>query len=456
MRRDKNKKYITNLDEIGIQIAAREKIEMELGLRSPARRVGGKLLGFESIEDLTRRDEQREKDGFGKKIKFRRILAGPGKVISVPYVEEESLSHGESEPKRIAQFGQDQFLDGENEDEDAGDITQSPGSGEGEVGDVIGEVPLPLGGGGGGEGDDGDDEGDSDGEGAGDTEGDHLEEEAYEFGKQITEKLELPNLTKKKKRFPTDEYTFELTDRHRGSGQLLDKKETLKRIVKANLLLGRVNKDDMDSTKMIVGPQDRVYRVLSRERIWKSQAVVFFLRDYSGSMWGEPTEALISQHLMIYAWLLVQYEKRVIPRFIVHDTQAREVRPRQYFGLISGGGTNIASGYKKINEIVESEGLADDYDIFIFQGSDGDDWDSRGTEAVPEIEEILSYVSRMGVTLFRNPYWFARDQKTSFEQYVERVGFLERKDVFRMHLMPSRNVTDEMNIEALKALIAQG
>lgn len=444
----RSEEYITEFDKIGMQHAAKESFDIRLGLRQPIRRIGGKVASLESMDDLQRREEQREKDGFPRKIRFRKILAGPGKVIIVPFVEEEHLSHGEREPKRIVQLGQ--FLD---EDNDNGDITESPGSGEGEVGDVIGEMPLPLDGSGGGEGEG--ETGDP-GPGAGEEAGEHLEEEAYEYGKQLSEDLELPNLTEKKRRFPTDEYTFELTDRHRGSGQLLDKKETLKRIAKTNIILGRVDKDDLDPTKMIVSPQDKVYRVLSRERLWKSQATVFFLRDYSGSMWGEPTQALVSQHLMIYAWLLVQYEKRVIPRFFVHDTECREVTPRQYFGINAGGGTFIASGYKKINEIVEGEGLADEYDIFLFQGSDGDDGDFRGRYATPEIEKILSYVSRMGVTLFRNPYWLAnQDQKTTFEDYVERGGFLERKDVFRMHVMQSQGVTEEMNLEALKALIAQ-
>ena len=52
-------------------------------------------MPVESFDDLLKRDEQREKDGFPKKIKIRRILIGPKKVISVPYVEEEKLIHGD-------------------------------------------------------------------------------------------------------------------------------------------------------------------------------------------------------------------------------------------------------------------------------------------------------------------------------------------------------------------------
>ncbi|MDO8495294.1 MAG: DUF444 family protein [bacterium] len=430
---------VTELDKIGMRLAAKEELEKRLGLR-PSRRAGRISSAMEPLEDLISRDEDRVKDGFPKKIKWRRVLVGSNKVLTVPFVEEERLLHGDSEPKHIVSSAQ--FNDGNDEPDD---LKEVPGSGSGEVGEVIGEIPIPRG---------GDVDGDGGDQQPGDEDADHIEEDAYTFGKQLSQKLNLPNLSEKRKRFPTDEYTFELTDRHRGSGQVLDKKETLKRIARTNLILGRVDPDNMDPAEMLVADIDKVYRVLSRERIYKSRAIVFLGRDYSGSMYGDPTRALVSQHLMIYSWLLFQYEKMVIPRFVLHDTEAREVTPRQYFGLSSGGGTVIASLYKKINEIVESEGLAEDYDIFVFQGTDGDDFERSGS-AVAELQKILSYARRIGVTLFKNPYMKASGQKTTFETYIEAAGIHMRRDVFRMHSMPGFNVSDDMNLEALKVLIAQ-
>ncbi|MDP3763372.1 MAG: DUF444 family protein, partial [bacterium] len=299
-----DKSMMTELDILGTKRSLEEGFTRKNGIYIPWY-ASSPVASLESLDDLLKRDETREKDGFPKKIKFRNILAGPGKIISVPYVEEEKLIHGEFEPKS----------DEDGEDGDGvGDMGQAPGSGEGETGDVIGEVPIR---GDGGEGED---------PRAGTEPGEHgIEEEAYKLGKELSEKFHLPNLRDKGKKVPTDEYVYDLTDRHRGSGQVLDKKETLKSIVKTNISLGRLDKENIDTTNLVVGPHDKVYRVLSREKVWKSQAVVFFARDYSGSMWGEPTKAILAQHLMIYAWLLVQYEKLVIPRFFVHDTEAREV-----------------------------------------------------------------------------------------------------------------------------------
>ena len=383
----------------------------------------------ELFDDLLKRDEQREEDGFAKKIKIRRVLAGRNKVVVVPFVEEEKLIHGEFEP--TGEHGQD-----------------LAGQGKGEVGEVIGRAPLQ------GCGEEDGDSGDDPDSGAGEGESEHgIETDAYQLGRELSEKLQLPNLKDKGKKIPTDEYTYDLTDRHRGLGQVLDIKATLIRVVRSNIALGRVDVGNIDPAKLIVGPQDKIYRVLSKEKVWKSPAVVFFLRDYSGSMMGDPTTAVISQHLMIFSWLLFQHEKLLIPRFIVHDTEAKEVSVDRYFKVNSGGGTYILSAYKLLNEIVESEGLARDYNIYVFQGTDGDDADRDGKEAIPEIQKILGYVNRMGVSVFkREP---EGEKKTIFEQYIEKGGFLDQKTLFRMHLLPNRDVTDEKNEEAIRALVAQ-
>ncbi len=421
---------MTELDILGFKRAARERLleNRDRRRRSPL------IMSLESLDDLLKRDEQREKDGFPKKIRIRKILVGAGKVIMVPYVEEEKLIHGEFEPNLDDDEG--------DEGEDQGNVV---GSGEGEVGDVIGHMPVS------GEGEGEDPQG-------GEGEGEHgTEVEAYKIGKELSEEFQLPNLRDKGKKVPTDEYVYDLTDRHRGSGQLLDKKATLRSIIKTNAALGRHDAQNTDTTKLVVGPQDKVYRVLSREKLWKPQAIVFFLRDYSGSMWGEPTRAAVTQHLMIYAWLLVQYEYLVIPRFIVHDTYAKEVSATRYFTRYfrenAGGGTLIASGYKKINEIVEGEGLASDYNIYVFQATDGEDFDNKGQQAIPELEKILGYANRMGVCVLKHPYY--GDRPSVFENYIENSNILDLEDLFRIHVMPNQGVTDDDNIEAVKTLIAQ-
>lgn len=428
--------FMTEADILGMQLRAKEMAEK---IVFPGRRIRRSRVfsAMETIDEILQRDQQREQDGFPKKIKTRRIIVG-NKVISIPYVEEEKLIHGDFEPKNIKKSSQiSAFVADEEEGEDLGETV---GHGPGEVGDVIGEIPIA-----------GEDE--SSGPDPGTEPGSH-EEEIFETGKKLIEKFNLPNLKEKGKKVAVDEPVYELTGRLRGSGQILDKKETLKRVIKTNIGLGRIKRGEkINPSKFIVRPADKVYRILSREKQYKSKAVVFFLRDYSGSMWGEPTRVAVEQHLMIYAWLMVQYEKLVVPRFIVHDTKAQEVTVEKYFRFAAGGGTFVPAGYKKIIEIIESEGLERDYNIFVFQATDGEDGDD-GTEAIPLIQKILTYANRMGICVLKHPFW-GEDRKSQVEEYVENGGFLSQKELFRMHVMPYLDVTEEEQVEAIKALIVQ-
>lgn len=390
---------------------------------------GSYTAGIRSLEELLERDRQREKDGFPRKIRVGRLIRpGRGKkerFVIVPTTVEEKFIHD-----RVK-------LPGESEE-------QSGGTGEGEEGEVIGEQPVRPEGGEEGAG----------GAGSGGGEAHELESTAYDLGKILTEKFELPNLKDKGKKSALVRYNYELTDKHRGFGQFLDKKATLRRILETNIALGNVpDIDTIDTSRFLIAPADKVYRILSRELDYESQAMVFFVRDYSGSMDGKATELVASQHVLIYSWLLYQYAMQVESRFILHDNEAREVPDfHTYCNSKVAGGTKVAAAYRLVNEIVQKENLAKDYNIFIFHGTDGDDWDTEGKDALPELKQMLAYVSRMGVTVVRHAY--SSGTKTEVENYLETSGLLtEKPELLRLDSMGDE--ADEPRlIEGIKKLIS--
>jgi uncharacterized sporulation protein YeaH/YhbH (DUF444 family) len=384
-----------------------------------------------SLDDLMERDARREEDGFPRKIRIGRLVkpgrGGQNKVVVVPTTTEEKLLHDPN----FAQVEEGGGGQG--------------GSGEGEEGEVIGEQPVRP------------QEGQGDGAGPGQGEsGPHeLESNAYDLGRILTEQFHLPNLEDKGKKRSLTRYTYDLTDRHRGFGQLLDKKATLRQIVETNIGLGRVRGGESpDPTEFLIAPRDRVYRVLSRERDFESQAVVFFLRDYSGSMGGKPTELVVSQHVLIYSWILYQYAGQVESRFIVHDTEAREVADfYTYYNSRVAGGTKVASAFRLLNEIVAGENLIQDYNIYVFYGTDGDDWDTEGKETLPEIERALGYAARVGVTVTESG-WGAR-RESEVEKYLKASGLLEsRKDRLRMDVVPD-GADEARLIDGIRGLISE-
>ena len=384
-------------------------------------------LRLKSLDELLERDKQRKEDGFPRKIRVGRLIkpgkGGKDKIVVVPTTVEEKFLH-------------DSALDAAEEESSSG------GSGEGEEGEIIGEQPVHEQGG----------SGTGPGEGEG---GPHeMESNAYDIGKILSEHFELPNLKDKGKKRFLSRYTYDMTDKNRGFGQFLDKKATLRQIVETNISLGNLpDPGNIDPTGFLISPGDKIYRILSREKDYESQAMVFFLRDYSGSMGGKPTQLVVAQHVLVYSWLLYQYEKRVGSRFILHDTDATEVPDfYTYYNSKVAGGTKVFSAFRLLNEIVEKEGLARDYNIYIFYGTDGDDWDTGGKEAVPELKKMLTYSNRTGITIVEHSY--GSSGNTEVEKYVKKSGFLEKHpDLLRMDVMKS-DADEPRLIEGIKKLIS--
>ena len=386
-----------------------------------------------TLDELLERDKEREKDGFKRKIRIGRIVkpgrGGRDRIIVVPTTVEEKFVHDE------ISFNE------QGEGEPTG------GTGKGEEGEVIGEEPIRP---------DEEGEGEGEGEGPGQGEGgDHeFESNAYDLGKVLSEDFELPNLKDKGKKKTLAKFTYEMTDRNRGFGQILDKKATLKRIVQTNISLGNIpDVYDINPLDFIISPADMIYRILSREKAYESQALIFFLRDYSGSMAGKTTQTVVSQHVMIYSWLLYQYEKQVETRFILHDTEAKEVPDfYKYYSYKVAGGTRVASAYKLVNEIVEQESLARDYNIYVFHGTDGDDWDTDGKDALAELEKMLGYAARIGITIAEHSY--SGSKATEVEKYLKASTLLTKhKDLIKMDVI-SEDADDTRIIQGIKKLIS--
>jgi uncharacterized sporulation protein YeaH/YhbH (DUF444 family) len=386
-------------------------------------------VGIRSLDELLERDRQRERDGFPRKIRIGKMIR-PGRkekecFVIVPTTVEEKFIHD-----RVRMPSDEEY---------------TGGSGGGEEGEVIGERPIRP-----------EDEGEAGDGGAGEGEGESrdMESSAYDLGKILTEQFELPNLKDKGKKSALVRYNYDLTDRHRGFGQLLDKKATLRKILETNIALGNLpDHSNIDTSRLVISPRDKLYRILSNELDYESQAMVFFVRDYSGSMDGRPTELVTSQHVLIYSWLLYQYAKQVETRFILHDAEAKEVSDfYTYFNSKEAGGTKVAAAYRLVNEIVERENLAKDYNIYVFHGTDGDDWDTHGNAAIPELEKMLGYANRVGITIVEHSY--SSGGRTEVDIYLKKSGLPEEKpNLLRVDVM-GEDAQEGRLIEGIKNLIS--
>ncbi len=381
------------------------------------------------LDRLLEKDKLREKDGFPRKIKLGKLVKpskdGKEKTIIIPTVSEEKFYHW-------------------NAPQGGGEGQPTGGIGGEEEGDVIGEEPIRP-------------SQEGEGQGAGQGEGgEHgMGADAYDIGKILTEQFELPNIKEKGKKTSLTKFSYELTDKNKGHGQLLDKKSTLKKVVKTNLSLGRLDaKKKIDTSKMLLTPSDRVYRILSKEKDYESQAVVFFVRDYSGSMQGKPTEAVVTQHIYINSWLIYQYKRQVKSRFIVHDQQAIEVPDfYTYYNKNVAGGTEVSSAYYLVNKIIEEESLSRDYNIYIFHGTDGDDWDQKGARTIENLEKMVTFTSRIGIAVAENTY--TNRNNSVVEKYIRESKLLEKHpDVIHFDSFKAVEADESRIIKSIKLLIS--
>ncbi|WP_081431808.1 DUF444 family protein [Geobacter metallireducens] len=390
---------------------------------------GSYTTRIRSLDELLERDRLREEDGFPRKIRIGKLIKpGKGKqekFVVVPTTVEEKFMH-------------DRAPTPPEEEEPMG------GTGDEAEGDILGEQPVrPEQGAGSG----------TAGHGGG--EGHELESSAYDLGRILTERFNLPNLKEKGKKSSLSHYTYDLTDRNRGFGQILEKKQTLKRVIETNIALGNIDDvTNIDTTRLLIDPRDRIFRILSRELEYESQALVFFVRDYSGSMEGKASEVICSQHVLIYSWLLYQFARQVETRFVLHDNDAREVPDfYTYYNLRVAGGTRVAAAYKMVNDIVEQESLAKDYNIYVFHGTDGDDWDTNGEETIPELRRMLTYTNRVGITIAEHNAYGSRGA-TEVERYLKGSGLLDEKPEFlRMDVM-GEDADETRIIDGIKRLIS--
>lgn len=384
-------------------------------------------ISLKTLDELIEKDKQREKDGFPRRIKIGRIVkpvaGNRQQVIVVPTTYEPKLYH----------------------DDDPTEEQTTGGSGEGEEGEIIARQPLvPR-------------EGEGAGQGAG--QGEEQEHEILadveQLGRIITERFNLPNLKNKGRKFSITKYDYDLTDRNREFGQLLDKKATLRQIIKTNIQLGNIDPNEpLSPEDFVINPKDKIFRILSPEKTYEAQAIVFFIRDYSGSMEGKPTEVVVSQHMLIYSWLMYQYQSNVQTRFIVHDTVAKEVPDfYTYYKYQVAGGTYVYPAFELLNSIIENEQLFKDYNIYVFYGTDGDDWESTGERMLQALEKSLFFVNRCGISVVNNGF---SSGKTNVEQYIEKSGLLNtKKDLLRLYKFTELSPSEDEIIESIRFLVSE-
>jgi uncharacterized sporulation protein YeaH/YhbH (DUF444 family) len=208
---------------------------------------------------------------------------------------------------------------------------------------------------------------------AGDKPGEHIYETEIsvdDLASILGESLELPKIEPKGNKNNLDTIKNKYTSLAPvGPKGLKHFKATYKRALKRSLASGIHNSDSL----IIPIRDDFKYKSSKPVKKPQTQAVIFYLMDISGSMGTDQKRIVQTEVFWINAWIKKHY-KNLDVRFIAHDSDAQEVSEQDFFTVSAGGGTLISSAYNLCKTIIEKEYSPQEYNIYVFHFSDGDNW----------------------------------------------------------------------------------
>ncbi len=265
---------------------------------------------------------------------------------------------------------------------------------------------------------------------AGDRPGEHLVEievSLAELAEILGEELELPRIepkgTEKIVAFK-DKYTG---IRNTGPESLRHFRRTFRQALRRQISMGTY-----DPKNPVVVPirDDRRYRSWRSEPLPQSNAVIIYMMDVSGSMGDEQKEIVRIESFWIDTWLRSQYQG-IESRYIIHDAMAKEVDRDTFFKTRESGGTMISSAYKLCAKMIEEEYAPDQWNIYPFHFSDGDNWSVDDTVTCVELlkNKVLPACNLFAYGQVESPYGsgqFIKDLREHFDE-DERVVTSEIK-----------------------------
>jgi len=213
---------------------------------------------------------------------------------------------------------------------------------------------------------------------AGENPGEHMlevEVTMEELADILGEQLELPRILPKGSKNLVAEKNRYSGIAPVGPEGLRKFKQTYKKALTRYISSGTYTPDD---PVIIPIRRDYQYRTVKKTQMPHTKAVVIYMMDVSGSMGDEQKEIVRLESFWINTWLKKHY-KGLETRFIIHDAAAKEVDEDTFFKTSESGGTLISSAYKLCQQIIQQDYPFDEWNVYPFHFSDGDNWSGEDT-----------------------------------------------------------------------------
>lgn len=306
---------------------------------------------------------------------------------------------------------------------------QQVGQGDGNEGDPVG----------------GDEEADGQGK-AGDQPGEHaleVELTIEDLARLLGEELELPHIEDKGKQRVVSTRERLSGVRRVGPQSLRHFKRTYREALKRQIAMGNY---DPRRPSVLPIKEDMRYKAFRTEDVMETSAAIIYMMDVSGSMGGEQKEIVRIESYWIDTWLRSQYDG-FETRYIIHDATAKEVERDTFFRTKESGGTIISSAYKKAVEILEAEYPIEEWNVYCFHFSDGDNWSNQDNKDCIELlrDYLLPRSNLFGYGQVESPYGSG--------QFIKE---LEKELADDDRLLTSRIPDRESIIDSIKDFLGKG
>ncbi len=250
------------------------------------------------------------------------------------------------------------------------------------------------------------------GQGAGEEPGiDYYEAEFTldELAAMIFEDLGLPNLEEKKTQTISSPSVRFNDIRRVGALPNLDKRQTLKMNLKRNALHGKARVGDFK-------PEDLRFKTWEETFERQAAAVILAMMDVSGSMGTFEKYIARSFYYWMLMFLRTKYDNVEIV-FIAHHTEAKEVTEEEFFTRGESGGTKVSSAYQLALDLIETRYRPEDWNLYPFHFSDGDNWPSDNALCKELVQRMLEVSALFGYGEIRQGrYAYHSTLMSTFEQ----------------------------------------
>ncbi|HXV75721.1 MAG TPA: DUF444 family protein [Candidatus Polarisedimenticolaceae bacterium] len=240
-------------------------------------------------------------------------------------------------------------------------------------------------------------DGDGDGRKAGNEAGQHLLEAEFsveELAHMLGEALELPRIRPKgRDELDTNagRYTGVSTV---GPESLRHYKRSYRNALKRLIATGAY---DRGRPSIVLERVDKRYRTWKPRQQPTANAVIVYVMDVSGSMGADQKELVRIASFWLDAWISSHYHG-VRSVYVVHDAAAKEVDRDTFFRIRESGGTVISSAYELVVRILAERFPAEDWNLYLFHFSDGENYSRQDTEKCMQLldKRLLPYLNLFG------------------------------------------------------------